>query len=82
MHKARLKTNLRLQRVLAFLRERGKAGATGREIIRNCEVVALTAAISELRQNGIVIDCKREKQLAGGTVYRYRVLEKGQQQLW
>ena len=83
MNNAKLGSSVRLQVVLKFLKERGTTGATGREIIRHCDITALTATISELRKNNILIDCTRERtSQKGASVYRYRLVKKGQQELW
>ena len=55
MHSAKLKTSKRLQRTLAVLR-RGKA--TTRQIIRKAHVCAVNSIITELRANGIKIECR------------------------
>ena len=55
MHSAKLKTSKRLQRTLAVLRQ-GKA--TTRQIIRKAHVCAVNSIITELRANGIKIECR------------------------
>lgn len=74
MHAAKLSDSPRLQRVLAFLRERGKRGATTFEIINVANVVAVNSAISELRVNGHGVLCAQER---GGDarIYRYTLSE-------
>lgn len=62
MHHARLEKSPRLQRVKAVL-NRHKRPLTTMEIIEKAKVVAVNSAISELRQNGMVIDCWRSGDL-------------------
>ena len=75
MNHAKLEKSVRLRELLAYLRLRGAAGATTKEILVNCEhVAAVSAAVSELRANGISVDCDVERTTASGaTVYRYKV---------
>lgn len=76
MHFAKLGESPRLQRMLAFLRSRGSTGATGREIVVNCEVLNPATYVSELRKNGYAIDCDFEKETeSAARVYRYRLIE-------
>ena len=58
MHAASLDKSKRLQRVLKVLRE-GKALST-RTIIRIAHVCAVNSIISELRDNGIRVTCRRK----------------------
>ncbi len=55
MHSAKLKTSKRLQRTLAVLKQ-GKA--TTRQIIRKAHVCAVNSIITELRANGMKINCR------------------------
>ena len=75
MNHAKLEKSVRLQELLAFLRMRGKYGATTKEILVHCEhVAAVSAAVAELRANGIGVECDAERSTASGaTVYRYKV---------
>jgi len=59
MHHAPL-TSPRLQRVLSVLRD-GRPHTT-REIVRLAHVVAVNSCIAELRANGAVILCTRERR--------------------
>jgi hypothetical protein len=74
MHAAKVSRSARLKRVLEFLRGRGKAGATTREIIKLCDVCAVNAIVPELRQNGYTISCKTTVE-NGGRVARYVLSE-------
>ena len=56
MHSANLKSP-RLQRVLKVLKD--KTRHTTRDIIRKANVCAVSAIISELRDNGLRIECER-----------------------
>jgi hypothetical protein len=57
MHHARLNKSARLQRVNRLLRSR--RWHSTRDIMRKAHVCAVSAVISELRQNGKRIECKR-----------------------
>ena len=81
IHAAQLSRSPRLQRVLAFLRERAAVGATTREIIQKADVCAVNTIIQELRENGFTID--GEWIPAGEAMaYRYRLVEVEQRQLF
>ena len=56
MHYADIRTSERLQRVLRYLYS--QFDATGMDIITCAGVASLTAAISELRENGYNIKCR------------------------
>lgn len=51
----------RLQRVLAVLMDKKRHST--RDLIRKANVCAVNSIISELRANGVQIECKREKNL-------------------
>ncbi len=71
-HYARIEKSKRLQRVLELLRQRGRTGATGREINHLCDVLNPGGACSELARNGFTIACKFiGTSDAGRKVYRY-----------
>lgn len=55
MHSATLTGSPRLQALLAFLEKVGANGATAQEIRLGCAVEAVSAAIDELRDNGVSI---------------------------
>ena len=75
IHYAKLEKSERLQRIYRLLRVRGSAGATTREIDRECDTVCVHTGIAELKANGKKIVTKREREtLTGRTVFRY-VLE-------
>ena len=57
MHAARIAKSQRLQRVCNFLND-GKWHST-MEIIRKAKVCAVSAITSELRANGLDIECER-----------------------
>ena len=82
IHAAKVEKSPRLKRVLAFLRERGERGATGREIVHRCDVTGLEA-VRELRANGFMIDAKYERMTEGGAfVWRYKLVEAVQRALF
>lgn len=66
MHAASLAKSKRLQRVFKQLQD-GKSHTT-RDIIIGADVCAVNAIISELRENGHAIECKRT-----GDVWNYRM---------
>lgn len=75
-HFSRLENSPALQRILALLRERGSVGATSRELARECEVVAPSTWVSNLRYLGYTIERVAERTTANGSrVNRYRLLE-------
>lgn len=76
MHAAKVEKSPRLQRILAFLRQRGERGATTLEIAIECTVVNTATYVSELRQNGFTIERTHERTTPGGAaVHRYRLVE-------
>lgn len=78
MHYAHVENSPRLQRVLAFLRERGDRGATTLEIGIECKVAAASTYISELRHCGY--DIMRACITANGSrvrVHRYWLVGDG-----
>lgn len=68
IHYATLANSARLQRLLAFLKERGAQGATTLEIVHGAQVCAVNSAAAELRRNGIDVECHAE-----GRNFRYRI---------
>ena len=56
-HAARLGTSKRLQRLVAFLRERGERGATTWEIMQACKLLNVSTYVSEVRHNGLDVTC-------------------------
>jgi hypothetical protein len=65
----------RLKKLLDFLRQRGTAGCTPFDIIANCGTTRPTSDISELRANGIAIDCEFERNTdTARKVFRYRLV--------
>jgi hypothetical protein len=71
MHHAPL-TSPRLQRVLSVLKD-GRPHST-REIVRKAHVVAVNSCIAELRANGAVIHCTRERK-KDRLICRYRMVK-------
>ena len=69
MNNARLETSERLQRVYLLLKGATRP-LTTLEIIQGANVVAVSAAISELRQCDIAIDCECIKK-GKSAVYIY-----------
>jgi hypothetical protein len=67
MHSAKLDSSIRLQRVLKVLQRGGKW--TTRDIIRKARVCAVSACVSEIRDQGIQIECQRV-----GAVWLYWLL--------
>jgi biotin operon repressor len=61
MNAGKLSKSPRLQRAFNLLLD-GKFHTT-RDIVRRASVMAVSAVISELRSNGIQIDCERRKNL-------------------
>ena len=57
MNAAKLSKSDRLMRVRNVLMD-GQSHST-RDIVRKAHVMAVSACVSELRQNGMVIDCQR-----------------------
>lgn len=80
MHAGRIETSKRMQELLAFLKERGSAGATGLEIAArlNClnSATEVSALRKRLRESGQgAIDCERERVTErNAVVYRYRLV--------
>ena len=75
MNAAQLSRSPRLQRVLAVLREAGPAGLTTREIVQRASVMAVSACVAELRENGCFINCTHEGEGPDGSaIYRYVLL--------
>ena len=65
MKAASLKSSERLQRVAQFLDD-GRERST-MEIINECQVCAVNSIIAELRDNSLIIHCRRE-----GDTWYYR----------
>ena len=76
IHFAKLDNSPRLLRMLEFLRDRGDIGATTREIVNVCEVMNPATQASELRSNGLDIQCSYEGSTDfGARIFRYRLIE-------
>ncbi|MGR3436845.1 MAG: helix-turn-helix domain-containing protein [Shimia sp.] len=74
MHHARIASSPRLQRLLKALRQ-AEGELSTLELIKRAQVVAVSAAISELRANGCEISCRCAAE-EGGRRYYYQ-LRKG-----
>lgn len=59
MNHASLQHSERLKRVLAYLSDCKEHSTL--EIAQGARVCAVSAAVSELRENGIAVACRREK---------------------
>ncbi len=74
MNQASLKTSPRLRRALKVLREH-PAGVTTRQLIQRANVCAVNSIISELRANGVKIQCLFEGRRNGAAIFRYMVAQ-------
>jgi len=72
MHAAKVKSSPRLQRLLEVLSDGRQHSSL--DLCMNAYVVALSAAISELRANGAVIEVERYER-DGGPVWLYRLVQ-------
>ena len=70
MKAAKLATSPRLQRVAALLAD-GRARTT-RDIVVEADVCAVNSVVSELRANGLEIDC-RQHTVDGRRLWLYRM---------
>jgi hypothetical protein len=76
IHAAKLEASPRLQRVLNFLRLRGKKGATTHEIIEGAHVCAVNSIVDELRENGVLIAGEWVRTHPGGVrAFLYRIVD-------
>lgn len=72
MHAASLAESPRLRTVVELLLRVGPRGATTREIIEAAEVCAVNSVVSEIRKNGIGVECRYERTTkTRQRVYRY-----------
>lgn len=67
MHAARLNSSPRLKRVLEVLRD-GREHST-MEIVMQARVMAVSACVAELRQNGAEIACEQRSEEGGRRWY-------------
>ena len=67
MHAAKLERSPRLQRVYKYLRRASDWRST-RDIVYGADVMAVNSCVSELRANGIGVDCEPR-----GKIYVYRL---------
>ena len=67
LHAAKLENSDRLQRVLKYLRRCKKEKST-MDIIKATNTCAVNSIVSELRDNGIAIKCRRK-----GDIWLYRL---------
>ena len=58
-HSAQLSKSDRLQKVLKYLKDSNQERST-MDIIKATNTCAVNSVISELRDNGIAIDCRRD----------------------
>ena len=66
----------RLKKLLAFLRERGTAGATTFQITLACHTTRASSDVSELRANGIAVEAVEEDcTLTNRRIFRYKLIE-------
>ena len=76
-HAASLKSSPRLQRVLLFIRRRGKYGATTAQISSATGVMSASTVVSEIRANGYPVTCAFEGITKDGRkIFRYMMAEK------
>ncbi|MFQ5445178.1 MAG: hypothetical protein ACE5EK_11265 [Nitrospinales bacterium] len=69
-HFAKIESSERLRRLKRFIEDH--PGSTSAEIIAGARVVALSAAVSELRKNGVTVDCVHSGVTADGSaIMRY-----------
>lgn len=73
IHYAQLENSPRLQRLFKLLSD-GKAHTT-RDIVYGAEIVAVSTAVDELRENGFVIECRPVRK----GVYEYQLKGKERQ---
>ncbi len=73
MHAARLDDSPRLQEVLAALQD-GEEKST-LDLIHETGRCAINSIVSELRANGLRIDCRQTKARSGGRVWLYRLID-------
>ncbi len=63
MHHAHRKTSDRLRRVFRALKRAPRKGLTTRGLELRANVCAVSACISELRADGVPVECRREAGL-------------------
>lgn len=71
MNHARIESSLRLRRLGAALSVGG--WLTTRDIVRKARVMAVSAAVAELRANGWSVQCRRRN--GRDVVYEYRAVK-------
>jgi len=74
-HAARIESSPRLQRCLAALRRYGATGATTYQLFDATGSMAVHSDVSELRANGLRVDCWMDRAENGRRIYRYRLVE-------
>ncbi len=77
MHAAKLDSSARLQRLYGYLSD--GAWHTTRDIVFDAHVMAVNAAVAELRENGLTVECRMRKT-DGRPVFEYR-MDNGQASL-
>jgi hypothetical protein len=74
MHYAKLKDSKRLQRVLSLLQDGAKHST--RDIVLRAGVCAVNSVVSELRANGITVNCDfRGRTENGDSIFEYYIPE-------
>jgi hypothetical protein len=75
MHAANVEHSSRLLRALFYIKSAGKNGCTTAELQSYSESMAPATDVSELRQSGYLIECRRDGTTHGGRkIYRYTYL--------
>ena len=77
MHAGRIEKSARLQRVHAFLAD-GRWHST-RDVMVGANVCAVNSCVSELRANGVAIECQQQMVL-GARVFYYRLTKPRQEE--
>ena len=73
-HTPHLATSAQLQRLHAYLKQKGDAGASGLELAVECRILNPATLVSHLRANGVPVDCQYERRSeSGAKVYRYKL---------
>ena len=73
-HAAKVDHSPRLQRLIRYLQGSGRRGATSRELMQACSLVAVSTCIAELRWQGIQVETTYEGERGGRKIYRYRLI--------
>ena len=76
-HYGRIEKSRRLQRLLAYLRMRGKWGATSMNLSSELHRCSIATDISELRRNGYQVNCEYLRTTSNGSRVHLYTLEEG-----